>query len=356
MFPQPPGYPLLASAFVVVFRPLIGSPTWCSNRPVPEIVQFLEPRCSATHTTRRPAPPPWYRSQGLLGVLAWVAMAGGAVFLLRSAGAGGGLLEVGLVGLLAALPAASDALVQTFRPQDLVCVGLLCAGIGLALRRRWMLTGVAFGAAYLCKQFAVLPLIAVLVAVPGWRERAKAAWPAALVVLAGVLPFVIGDASQTLKDLADTFVTGQGSIQTGTVIGLLHVSGPTRLALARDLPLVASLAMSIWARWKVGEGLLRPGPLIGLCVACLATRLIFEVTVQSYYLLAVGVGLLTLDLSRRRVPWRSFAWVALSGAWLAGVGLDSSLGRQAAIYIAFAIAALVIGLLEVQSRVDPRRV
>ncbi|HAM03504.1 MAG TPA: hypothetical protein DCQ30_14960, partial [Acidimicrobiaceae bacterium] len=40
--------------------------------------------------------------------------------------------------------------------------------------------------------------------------------------LAEAAPFVIGDASQTLRDLADTFVIGQGSTQTGTVVGLLH--------------------------------------------------------------------------------------------------------------------------------------
>lgn len=356
VFPQPPGYPLFAAPFVVVFRPLIGSPTWCSDKPVPKIVAFLEPRCSGSRIAPGPAPPRWYRSQALLGILAWAAMAAGAVSLLRAAGAGGGLLGVGIVGLLAALPAASNALIQSFHPQDLLCVGLICAGMGLALRRRWMLTGAAFGAAYLCKQFAVLPLIAVLVAVPGWRERAKVAWPAALVVVAGVLPFVIGDASQTLRDLADTFVIGQGSTQTGTVVGLLHISGSTRLALSRDLPIVTSFAMSIWARSRVGRGLLRPGPLMGLCLACLATRLVFEVTLQSYYLLAVSTGLLASDLSRRRLPWRSFGWVALSSAWLAGLGLDSSLGRQAAIYVAFALGAVAIGLLEVQAPVRPRRV
>ena len=48
-----------------------------------------------------------------------------------------------------------------------------------ALRRRWVATGVLFGVAFLCKQFALLPLVAVLVAVPGWRARARVAVPAA---------------------------------------------------------------------------------------------------------------------------------------------------------------------------------
>ena len=32
VLPQPPGYALLASPFVLAFRPLIGSPTWCDGR------------------------------------------------------------------------------------------------------------------------------------------------------------------------------------------------------------------------------------------------------------------------------------------------------------------------------------
>ena len=90
---------------------------------------------------------------------AWVVLAVGAVMFLRSSGAGGGVAEVLLVVALAVLPAASDAIAQTFHPQDLMSVGLICAGMAQALRRRWVPVGVVFGVAFLCKQFAVLPLL-----------------------------------------------------------------------------------------------------------------------------------------------------------------------------------------------------
>ena len=166
VLPQPPGYALLTSPFVLALRPLIGSPTWCDAQ-VPAVTRVFSPWCApAQLATHR-----WYRSQAVLGLVAWLVLVVGSVGLLRAAGAGGGLAEALLVMLLAAIPAASDAVVETFHPQDLVCVGLGAAAIAQALRRRWVATGVLFGVAFLCKQFALLPLVAVVVAVPGWRDE-----------------------------------------------------------------------------------------------------------------------------------------------------------------------------------------
>jgi hypothetical protein len=345
VYPQPPGYPLLASPFVAALRPLIGSPTWCSDKPLPAVIAYLQHPCTGPDVGRR-APPPWYRSQAVLGILAWAVLAGGSVSLVRAAGSGGGLLEVGVVVVLAAVPSASDAMVETFHPQDLVCVGLLAAGLALSLRRRWALAGVAFGVAFLCKQFAVLPLLAVLVAAPDWRRRARVAASFSLVVAAGVIPFLVGDATQTARDLTDTLGASQGYEITGTVVGLARMAGATKLAVSRDAPLVVSLFMALVARWRCGRRLLDPGPLIGLALACLATRLVFEVNLTSYYLLAVSTVLVVLDVAHRRLPLRSFAWVGLSGAWVAGSGATSSLGRQAAVLLAFSLAAVGLGLAE----------
>ncbi len=346
VYPQPPGYPLLASPFVVVFRPLVGSQTWCSDKPLPAFIQYLQHSCTEARRTGTALPPPWYRSQALLGILAWIAMAGGCLWLLRAAGAGGGILEVAAVGLLAALPPASDAMVQTFHPQDLVCVGAIAAGLGETVRRRWVAVGVCFGVAFLCKQFALLPLVAVVVAAPGWRPRLRIAGPATAVVVAGVLPFLLGDASQTMKDLTDSIVSGQGLEITPTVVGMGHISQAAKLAISRDGPIVCSVLVAVAARLSAKARLLDAGPLVGLAVACLATRLVFEVNLTSYYLLAVGAMLIVLDLARRRWPARSLVWVAASSAWVAGVGASSSVGGQATIYVAFSLAALGIGLWE----------
>jgi hypothetical protein len=347
VYPQPPGYPLLASPFVVALRPLVGSDTWCSDKPLPAFVQDLQHPCTeARGRSHTPNPPPWYRSQAVLGVLAWMGLAGGCVWLLRSAGAGGGFVEIAVVWLVAALPPASNAMVETFHPQDLLCVGAIAAGLGETLRRRWVVAGLCFGVAFLCKQFALMPLVAVLVVAPGWRTRFRIALPAAVVVVAGVLPFLVGDASRTVKDLTDSIVAGQGLELTPTVVGMGQISDSAKLAISRDGPLVLSMVLALAARFWAKDRLLAPGPLLGLAVACLATRLVFEVNLTSYYLLAVATTLIVLDLARRRLPVRSLLWVGASSAWVAGVGASSSMGGQAAIYLAFSLAAVVIGLWE----------
>ena len=81
VLPQPPGYALLTSPFVLALRPLIGSSAWCDAR-VPPVTRLFLPWCKpaqlATHH--------WYRSQAVLGILAWIVLAWGCVLLLRAAG------------------------------------------------------------------------------------------------------------------------------------------------------------------------------------------------------------------------------------------------------------------------------
>jgi hypothetical protein len=259
VLPQPPGYALLTAPFVLVFRPLIGSPTWCDGR-VPAATRMLLPFCApdqlATHR--------WYRSQGVLGILAWIVLALGCVWLLRVAGAGAGPAELILIVVLAGMPAASAGVVETFHPQDLVCVGLVCMGLGAALRRRWVATGLLFGMAFLCKQFALLPLLAVVVAVPGWRARLGVLVPVAAVVACGVIPFAVVDPSGTWNSLSAVNAGGVGMVTSGTVLGLTSLTESTKLLIARDGPVLLALAMALWARRRAGAGLLSAAPLIGL--------------------------------------------------------------------------------------------
>ncbi|HVA04543.1 MAG TPA: hypothetical protein VMU64_12465 [Acidimicrobiales bacterium] len=343
VLPQPPGYALLASPFVLAFRPLIGSPTWCDGR-VTAVTRLLLPWCAPDQlSTHR-----WYRSQAVLGLLAWVVFVFGSVSLLRVSGAGGGWAEALLVIVLAAIPAAGDSIIETFHPQDLVSVGLGCAGLAQALRRRWAATGVLFGIAFLCKQFALLPLVAVLVAAPGWPQRARVTLPALAVVGCGILPFVAVDPSGTWSTLS-AVDAGVVKLSTGTVVGMANLNESTKLLIARDGPVVLALVMSVWARWRVGNRLLSPVALIGLATACLAGRLVAEVWFASYYLLAVSVGLLVLDLASRRLPVASFLWIAVTGALVEqNGGLPTS---HTAAYLAFAasLAAVVMALRAVSA-------
>jgi len=342
VLPQPPGYALLTSPLVLAFRPLIGSPTWCDARVAP-VTRFFLPWCApAQLATHR-----WYRSQAVLGFLAWVVLALGCIRLLRVAGGGGGVAEVVLVIALAVIPAASDGIVETFHPQDLVCVGLSSAAVAEALRRRWVATGVLFGIAFLCKQFALLPLVAVLVAIPGWRARVRVAVPVLVAVGAGIIPFAAVDPSGTWNTLSAVQSGGVVKLSTGTVLGMTNLPESTKLLIARDGPVVLALVMALWARRRVGDHLLSPIPLIGLTTACLAGRLVTEVWFASYYLLAVSAGLLVLDLARRRLPVASFLWIAVTGVLVEqNGGLPTT---SWAAYLAFgaSVAAVIIGLRSV---------
>jgi len=346
VLPQPPGYALLSAPFVVVFRPLIGADEWCDGR-VPPVTRVFLPWCApaqlATHH--------WYRSQAVLGILAWVVLALGCVRLLRAAGAGGGLAELLLVVVLAAVPAASDGIVETFHPQDLVCVGLAGAGLAEALRRRWVATGVLFGVAFLCKQFALLPLVAVLAAAPGWRQRARVLLPAAAVVGCGLLPFFVVDPGRTWNTLSAVNSGGVVKLTTGTVVGMTGLSENAKLLIARDGPVVLALVMALWARWRARDDLLAPVPLIGLATACLAGRLVAEVWFASYYLLAVSAGLLVLDLAARRPPVWSFLWIALTGVLVEQAGGLPTTPLAAFLAMGAALVAVVIALRAVPARV-----
>jgi hypothetical protein len=348
VLPQPPGYALLTSPFVLAFRPLIGSPTWCDGR-VPAVTRLFLPWCApAQLATHR-----WYRSQAVLGILAWIVLALGCVSLLRAAGAGRGLAEAALVILLVAIPAASDGIVETFHPQDLVCVGLGCAGLAAALRRRWVATGVLFGVAFLCKQFALLPLVAVMAAVPGWRERVRVAVPALVVVACALIPFAAADPTATWNTLSAVNTGGVVKLTTGTVVGMTNLSETTKLVIARDGPVVLALAMALWAWWRRRGRLLAPVPLIGLATACLAGRLLAEVWFASYYLLAVSAGLLVLDFAARRPPVLSFLFIAGTGVLVEQAGGLPTTPVAAFLAFGASLAAVLIGLRAVQGGTVP---
>jgi hypothetical protein len=349
VLPQPPGYAELSTPFVAAFAPWVGKATWCDAR-IPALLTKLIGLCAASQlpSTR------WYESQALLAVVAWVVLVAGATALLRAAGAGRSVAEMVLVLALAALPAAQDGVVETFHPQDLVCVGLSAAALACALRRRWLGCGVLFGVAFLCKQFALLPLIATLVVAPTWRDRLRVAVAAAVVVGAGVAPFFAVDPSGTWSILGAVNTGGVVKVTTGTVLGLTGLTEETKLVIARDGPVVLAFVMALWARRRAGPALLTPVCFIGLATACLGARLVCEVGFASYYLLATSAALLALDLAARRVPVVSFAWIAGTSVIVEQAGGFTT--STLAAWIAFAASLVAVGVgLHAVGRGTPSR-
>ena len=199
--PDPPGYPLLVAPFVAVLRGTVGAPAWCTPadrvgvpgrdraQAVARAIADGISVCGMAPAEGAPELPPWYRSQGVLGVASWLVLALGALALLRAGGADTIAREAGLLAFLAFLPAAAGALVQLYHPQDIVSLGLGLGGLAQTIRGRWVPAGALFGAALLSKQFALLLLLPALVVAPGLRPRLALGGTAAAVAAAGMLPF-----------------------------------------------------------------------------------------------------------------------------------------------------------------------
>jgi hypothetical protein len=329
--PNPPGYALLVAPLVAAFPSLVGAPSWCTTATRaaalrPATVSRSDPSFAADvaecGSDRRlpdgamgPPLPQWYRSQGVLGLLAWVVLAVGALALLRATGADTVAARVGLLGFLVVLPSASSAIVQLYHPQDILSLGLGLGALAQGLRGRWVLAGVLFGTALLTKQFAILLLVPALAAAPDGRSRVRVAVAATLVFLAGILPFLIAAPRATLENLSG-FSAG-GAVAGSTALTLLGVTGTVASAVARDAPVAFAAVACLWAVRRFGASLQRPQLLLALALVCMGSRLVFESVIFPYYLLGTSVLFFVVDLVARRSPHRSLAWCAVAAFFVA---------------------------------------
>jgi hypothetical protein len=193
-------------------------------------------------------------------------------------------------------------------------------------------------------------LLAVLAAAPGWRARARVVVPVVGVVALGVIPFYLVAPVDTVRAMTAVFVSGVTMERTPTLIGLLAITENVKLEIARDAPIVAAGLLVMWARWRAGGALLSPPALVGLGVACLATRLVFEISLLNYYFLAVGAGLLLLDFTARRIPVWSVTWIVATRFVLSPLAAHVSLTLTAALFLVAALVPIALGLVHVPRR------
>jgi hypothetical protein len=317
--PDPPGYPLLMSPLVAAFGSLVGAPTWCVPAAAPRPgagPAHGAPTPEACPGSGRPtgvttgAPPlrPWYRSQGVLAVLAWVVMALGSLALLRAGTSSTLVQEAGLLMFLVFLPSASSAVVQLFHPQDIMSLGLALGGLAQAVRQRWALSGLLFGAALVTKQYALLLALPALAAAPTVRARLRMVAVAVVVAAAALLPFLVAAPRATVDNLSGA--SGGGSVVGATVVSLTGATGHLGAAVARGAPVVFASIVCLWAWRRFGPALGQPRLLLSLALVCVGSRLIFESVVFPYYLLATSVVFFELDLVARRLPVRALCWCA----------------------------------------------
>jgi hypothetical protein len=365
--PNPPGYALLASPFVAALRPLIGSATWCTTSPRVRAMEDGIPAADRADLAQEEgqcgvrvlradgrlgaALPPWYRAQGVLAVLAWLVLVGGCLALLRATGAATAASEAALVVFLVILPSASSAVVQLFHPQDLVSLGLSAAALSRLLRGRWISAGLLFGLAFLTKQFAALVFLPAVFAAPDWPTRRRLVAAAGAVVAAGLLPFLAVAPRITLQNVSG--IGAAGAVSGATLLSLLHAPSTLTSAVARDAPVAFALVASLWARRRLGSRLIATAPLLGLVLACLASRLVFESVIFPYYLLAASVAFFLLDLSLARLPDRSLAWIAATAAFVVIHPTNTTVDAMGTLVLA--VAAVVAGMVQVSTfRRHPR--
>jgi hypothetical protein len=355
--PNPPGYALLISPLVAAFPSLVGASQWCTTATRASALHHesafrLDPtfaadvdKCGvpdrrAGGTIGTPLLP-WYHSQGVLGIAAWLVLVFGALALLGAGGFDTLGRRAGLLAFLAFLPSATSAIVQLYHPQDLVSLGLALAGLAQSLRRRWVLAGALLGAAVVTKQFAVLLLLPALAGAPGNRARLRLALPALVVFGAGLLPFLLADAHATLDNLSG-FSAG-GAVAGSTVLSLSGATGDVASAIARDAPVLFAAAACLWAVRRYGSLLARPDMLVALTLACVGSRLVFESAIFPYYLLAASIVFFLLDLVARRPPHISLTWCAAAAFFVAVRPANDAVAAFGT--LALAAAAVAAGFL-----------
>jgi len=293
----PPLYPLVAAGILTATAPLPAIGPWTRSTPCPG------------NRGSSPGYPEW--SFLLTGLVAWPVLLAGYIVVVRAAERDRTRLELLGLWVIAAFPPLAGAYVQYFHPEDVLALGLVLAAVGLSLRHRWILAGVCCGLACCSKQYAILAVVALVTSAPrGARSRILGATVGTAGGLFLVLTPLMGTGLLT-SSLGAYATLSNGS----TLVGWLGLHGALRTLVARGLPLAGAAALAGAARHRLGPSILRPVPLLGLVTGSLVLRLAFEINLYSYYFVAVGVCLVTLDVVGGRIRPVTLAWLVATGAF-----------------------------------------
>jgi len=243
-----------------------------------------------------------------IGYLSWFVLLAGAVALLRASGRGRSGWEVFGVIFIAAVPIVWQPLLSSYHPQDLTSLGLALGASACALRRKWVWAGILVGLAITSQQFALLVALPLFVVAPG-RQRWRLLLSSVAVVLVVSLPFIVATSGRAMR--AVLLGTGDSYTFGGTIVWESRLHGAALVFCARVLPLLVSLAISIWAYRRLGVGAVEPTPLISLVATSLSLRVVFEEGLFGYKFLALAVMLILLAVVQGRITGRLVAWLAL---------------------------------------------
>ena len=242
-----------------------------------------------------------------IGFLGWVALLAGLVALLRACGRGRCLWEPVTLLIVAFLPSVLMTLTEAFHPQDMLAMGLALGGLACARRGSWIWAGVLLGLAITSQQFALLVLAPLAMVVPHDR-RFRFAGAAIVGSALIVVPLVVITSGRALSWAV--FGSGTGTMVGRTLLGVLPIRGPIFIE-SRFLPIALSILLAWWAMRRLGSAALEPLPLVSLIATSLSLRLVFEENMIGYYLMAMAVSLVMLDVIRGRISLPLVGWLGL---------------------------------------------
>ncbi len=242
-----------------------------------------------------------------IGYLGWAILLVGIVAVLRTCGRGRCGWEPLTLVIVACLPPVWMSLENYFHPQDLLALGLALGAVASARRGSWLTAGALVAVAVLCQQFAILVGAQLLVLVPNDRRLTYVASAVGTVAIAVAYLGATSGHAAVHAALLGTGNTG-GS---GTWVAALHLHGTPLLILSRILPIALSLLLAWLVLARLGPGSLQPVALLSIISLCFALRLVFEQAFWGYYLLALAVGLVLLDVIQGHIRAALKAWLML---------------------------------------------
>jgi len=286
-----------------------------------------------------------------IGYVSWIAVLVGIVTLLRASARGRRYWEPMILVLVALATPVFMALSVFFHPQDVLALGLTLSALAFIRRGSWGWAGLLLGLAYSSQQFAILALVPLAVLAPRrqvLRFVSLAIGAAAIIDL----PIIFMTSGRALTAV----LTGTGWVHSigGTILDEVGLSKSWAVLLSRVTPIICSATLAWWARRQLGSRALEPVPLISLICTSFCFRLIFEVNLWGYYVMATAVTLVILDAAIGQVRSELVCWLALvvwtfnPVIWASAVsGMSSRVELYVALPIVLIGAALLFIVLDV---------
>ena len=197
--------------------------------------------------------------------------------------------------VVACLPPVWWCLQLVFHPQDLLAMGFVFAAMACACRGRWIGAGILVALAVLTQQFRA-PCGGTPVCARSSQGKDLLCRSSADNGSARGPSHPDGDLRNAPR--AITLGTGDNVSIGGTLVWELRLYGAPLVLLSRVTPIAVSVALAWWVSRRLGPAALQPATLVSVMAISLGLRLVFEKNLFPYYLMALAVSLVLLDVVR----------------------------------------------------------